>query len=124
MLSTVHSPKEPVRGRPRGQKDIRIEDCRAIVAMEENDGELITATMGSLFSREIREVKLPERFKLLTIKAYEGKSDPQDHLDHFNNLIELHLVPKMAKCKVFTVTLASGTKKWLRATPAGSITSW
>ena len=92
--------------------------------MEENDEELIAAATGSSFSREICEAKLQEGFKLPSIKAYEGKSDPQDHLDHFNDLIELHLVSEMAKCRVFTVTLTNGAKKWLRAITLGSIASW
>ena len=77
----------------RGQREIPIEDlCHAIVSMEENDEELIAAATGSPFSREIREAKLLEGFKLSTIKAYEGKSNPQDHLDHFNDLMELHFI--------------------------------
>ena len=60
----------------------------------------------------------------MVIKIYEGKSDPQDHLDHFNDLIELHLVSKMAKYRVFTVTLTGGAKIWLRTVPAKSISSW
>ena len=47
-----------------------------IAAMKENDQELIAATIGSPLNREIREARLSERFKLLAIKAYEGKSDP------------------------------------------------
>ena len=61
---------------PRGQKEIPTKDlCHTIVAIEENDKELITAAMGSTFSREINDAKLLEGFKLSTIKAYEGKSN-------------------------------------------------
>ena len=60
--------------------------------MKENDVELIAAAIRSLFNQEIREAELPKEFKLLTIKAYEGKFDPQDHLDHFNDFMELHWV--------------------------------
>ena len=70
------------------------------------------------------EARLPEVFKLPSIKAYEGTSDPQDHLDHFNNLIELHLVLDMAKCRVFAVTLAGGAKKWLKSISPGLIANW
>ena len=76
---------------------------RAIVAMKENNVELIAAATGSPFSLEIREARLLEGFKLLAIKAYEGKSDLQDHLNHFNDLMELHLVSELAKCRVFAV---------------------
>ena len=78
---------------PEGQGGIPVKDlCRAIVAMKENDMELITTATRSLFNQEVHEAKLPEGFKLPAIKVYDRKSDPQDHLDHFNNLVELHLV--------------------------------
>ena len=91
--------------------------------MEEHNEELITEATRSPFCRKIHEMKLPEGFKLLIIKAYEGKSDPQDHLDHFNDLIELHLVSDMAKCRVFDVTLTNRAKKRLKSISAGSIVS-
>ena len=53
---------------------------------------------GSPFSKEIREAPLPEGFKLPNIKAYEGKDNPQDYLDHFNDLMELHMVSDLEKC--------------------------
>ena len=58
-------------------RKISIEDLhRVIVAMEKNDEELIAVATGSPFSREIREAKLPQGFKLPTIKVYKGKLDP------------------------------------------------
>ena len=79
--------------------------------MKENDVELIAAATGSPFNQEVHEARLPEGFELPTIKAYDGKSDPQDHLDHFNDLMELHLVSELAKCRVFVVTLTGRAKK-------------
>ena len=92
--------------------------------MEENDEELFVAVMGSPFNWEIHKAKLSKRFKLLNIKAYEGKSYLQDHLDHFNDLMELHLVFEVAKCRVFTITLTKKAKKWLKAMASELITSW
>ena len=63
--------------------------------MKENDVELIATATESPFNLEIREARLSEWFKLLAIKAYEGKSNPQDHLDHFNDLMELYLVSEL-----------------------------
>ena len=70
---------------------------------------------GSFFSREIREVPLPERFKLQNIKTYEGKADLKDYLDHFNDLMELLMVLDLAKYRAFAVTLTNGAKKWFRS---------
>ena len=94
-----------------------------ITAIKEHDQELIAAATGSPLNLEICEARIPEGFKLPTMKSYEGKSNPQDHLDHFNNLIELHLVSEMAKYKVFIVTLTGGAKKWLKVVPVRSISS-
>ena len=105
-------------GASRGQGGILVEDLhRAITAMKENDMELITAATGS-------PSRLPQGFKLLAIKAYDGKSDLQDHLDHFNDLMELHLVSKLEKCIVFAVTLTGGAKKWFRSILVRLITNW
>ena len=83
---------------PRRQGEISIEDLHSVItAIKENDVELIPAATGSSFNLEIRVARLPEGFKLLTIKPYEGKFTPQDHLNHFNDLMELHLVSKLAK---------------------------
>ena len=94
--STSHNRHPEVA--PRRQGEILIEDLhRTIAIMKENDVELITVATGSPFNLKIREARLLEWFKLPAIKAYEGKSNPQDHLNHFNDLMELHLVSKLAK---------------------------
>ena len=104
--------------------NILLEDLRhAIVTNEEQDDELVAAVEGLLFSREIREAPLSEGFKLLNIKAYKGKAYPQDYLDHFNDLIELHMVSNLAKCRVFVVTLSNRAKKWFRSMTLGLVTS-
>ena len=109
----------------QGIQNIPIEDMRcARVSMEEQDDELVVKAVGSPFCKEIRTTLLPEGFKLPTIKVYEGNSDPQDHLDHFNDLMELHMVSNNAKCKAFTVTLSNGAKKWFRWMTPRSVTSW
>ena len=97
---------------------------QSIVAIEEQDDELVDEAEGSSFYKEIWEAPLPEGFKLLNIKAYEGKANPQDHLDHFEDLMELHIVLDQAKCRVFIVTLNNRVKKWFRSMTPGSVASW
>ena len=67
---------------------------------------------------------MSDGLKFLNIKAYKGKTDPQDYLDHFNGLMELHMVSDKAKYKVFAITLSNGAKKWFRSLTPGSVTSW
>ena len=92
--------------------------------MEEQDGKLVVEVVGSPFCREIHEEPLLKRFKLPNIKAYKGKPDPQDHLNHFNNVMELHKVSYNAKCRVFAVILSNGAKKWFRSMTPTSVTNW
>ena len=109
---------------PRGQEEIAIEKLRRIIAaMKENNQELIVVATGSPFNREIHKARLLEGFKLLAIKSYEGKLDPQDHFDHINDLMGLYLVSEITKCRVFAETLTGSDKKWLRPILAGLISS-
>ena len=58
-------------------RNIPLEDLRrAIVAIEEQDDELVAEAGGSPFCKEIWEALLPEGFKLSDIKAYDGKAYP------------------------------------------------
>lgn len=41
----------------------------------------------SLFSNEIINAPLPENFKMHVIPSCEGLTDPNDHLDAFNDYI-------------------------------------
>ena len=61
----------------QGMKNILLEDLRrAIVAIKEQDDELVAIKGGSPFNKEIQEAPLPEWFKLPNIKAYEEKTYP------------------------------------------------
>ena len=74
--------------------------------------------------RAILKAPFPKGFKLQSIKAYEGKIDPRDHLDHFNDLMELHMVSDNTKYRMFTVILSNGAKKWFNSLTPGSVTNW
>ena len=86
MLSALHYPES------EGLRNISLDYLQcSIVAIEEKDDKLVAEVGGSPFCKEIREAPLPKEIEIPNIKAYEGKSYPQDNLDHFNDLIELHL---------------------------------
>ena len=51
--------------------------------------EATPTTMNSPFSAEIQQVPLPTGFRMPTMTTYEGKNDPQDHLDAFNDQMDL-----------------------------------
>ena len=94
--------------------NIRVVDLReALDVLNRRKDELTTGYHSSPFSQDIRDALLPERFKLTTMMLYKGKTDPQVHLDHFNDLMELHQVSDLAKCHCFIVILNKGLKKGL-----------
>ena len=47
--------------------------------------EAAQSTSTSPFSVEIEQAPLPAGFIIPTMATYEGKNDPQDHLDAFND---------------------------------------
>ena len=51
--------------------------------------EVAPSTSTSSFSVEIQQAPLPARFRMPTMVTYEGKIDPQDHLDAFNDQMDL-----------------------------------
>ena len=77
-----------------------------------------------LFSEEIREAPFPQGFKMPTIAPYEGKTDSQEHVDNFNDQMDLLLTPEPARCRAFAVIHTKIAKKWLSKLEPESITSW
>ena len=47
--------------------------------------EATSSTTSSPFSLEIQQASLPAGFRTLTMTMYKGKTNPQDHLDAFND---------------------------------------
>ena len=72
----------------------------------------------SPFTREIKEEPLPHGFKMPQILSYEEKTESRDHLNAFNDQIDLLQVNDLAKCHCFAVTLTQVAKKWFRKLPA------
>ena len=76
--------------------------------------EATPSTTSSPFSLEIQQASLPVRFCMPTMTTYEGKIDPHDHLDAFNDQMDLLQVSSLAWCRCFVVILTAITKKWFR----------
>ena len=58
------------------------------------------------------------------MKTYKGMTDPQDHLDAFNDQMDLLQVSSRAQCRCFAVTLMATTKKWFRQIEPETVASW
>ena len=86
--------------------------------------EATPSTTNSSFSLEIHQASLPVGFHMSTMTMYEAKTDPQDHLDTFNNQMGLLRVSSRARCRCFIVTLTARTKKWFRQIECKTVASW
>ena len=51
--------------------------------------EATPSTTSSSFSLEIQQAPLPTGFRMPTMTTYEGKTNPQEHLDKFNDQMDL-----------------------------------
>ena len=54
-----------------------------------NNTEATQSTSTSSFSLQIQQAPLPASFRMPTMATYEGKTDPLDHLDAFNDQMDL-----------------------------------
>ena len=86
--------------------------------------EVSQSTSTSSFSAEIQQAPLPTGFRMSAMATYEGKTNPQDHLDAFNNQTDLLQVTTIARCKCFAVTLLGTTKKCIHQIEPDIVVSW
>ena len=73
---------------------------------------------------EIQQAPLAISFRMPTMVAYEGKTDPLDHLDAFNDQMDLLQVTLLTRCRCFAITLSGTAKKWICQIEPETITSW
>ena len=86
--------------------------------------EAMPSTTSSPFSLKIQQAPLPTCFHMPTITKYEEKMDPQDHLDAFNDQMDLLQASSRARCRCFTVILTATAKKWFRQIEPETVASW
>ena len=86
-----------------------------LVQIKRNVHNLIECEQGdqnlSSFSNEIINAPLPDNFKMLAIPSYEGLTDPKDHLDAFNDYIDMARISSLARSRCFVVTFLKNAKK-------------
>ncbi|XP_016185779.1 uncharacterized protein LOC107627461 [Arachis ipaensis] len=75
------------------------------------------------FASHVLQVKLPKHFNKPTDLKYEGKSDPQEHIDTFDARMSLEGVGDAIRFKAFSITL-SGPEMGFITLPSGSISSF
>ncbi|XP_023914217.2 uncharacterized protein LOC112025761 [Quercus suber] len=77
----------------------------------------------SPFSRWIERGRLPQRFSQPTF-IYNGRADPVEHVNHFNERRAVHSRNEPLMCKVFPSSLGPMAMRWFDSLRAGSIDSF
>ena len=78
----------------------------------------------SLFTRRIEGRKLPRQFTQPTFTMYNGKTDPMNHVSHFNQKMAIHSWNKALMCKVFPSNLGPVVIRWFDDLKEGFISSF
>ncbi|VFR01665.1 unnamed protein product [Cuscuta campestris] len=76
------------------------------------------------FTPRVMSVPLPANFRPWQIKAYNGTTDPQDHLFKFYASMEAAAVPDEVKCRCFLATLEGFACDWFNRLLKGTIDDW
>ena len=59
----------------------------------------------SPFTRNIKEARLPRLFNQPTFNIYNSRTDPVEHVSHFNQRMDVHSKNEALMCKVFPSNL-------------------
>ncbi|XP_023899945.1 uncharacterized protein LOC112011839 [Quercus suber] len=65
-----------------------------------------------------------EGFTQPTLTMYNGKTDPVEHVNHFNQRMAVHLKNETLMCKVFPSSLRPMAMRWFDGLQEGSINSF
>ena len=76
------------------------------------------------FTEEIMNVHISRKFKIPTIKSYDGTGDPANHVRTFSNALLLQPVNDAIKCLAFSQTLSGMAQRWYSRLPPNSIGSF
>jgi hypothetical protein len=60
----------------------------------------------SIFTDEVANTALPDKFKIPDIPIFTGSKDPMDHLMTFRSHTSLHKTPGVVVCRAFPLTLS------------------
>ena len=78
----------------------------------------------SPFMRNIEDASLPWRFHQPTFTLYIGRSDPVEHVSHFNQKMAVHSKDEALMCKIFPSNLGPVAMRWFNGLRANSIDSF
>ena len=83
--------------------------------------EALNQVAKSLFTRKIEGESLPQRFHQPTFSLYNGRTDPIEHVSHFNQKMVVHAKDEALMCKIFPSSLGPMAMRWFNGLKANSI---
>ncbi|KAL0440527.1 UNVERIFIED_CONTAM: hypothetical protein Slati_2535700 [Sesamum latifolium] len=79
---------------------------------------------GIPFIEGVMTDELPVNCRTPAMAEYDGTTDPQEHLSHFENAALMHQYTNDIKCRVFVITFARAAHKWFNQLPPAVIGSF
>ena len=78
----------------------------------------------SPFMRKIEGARLPRWFHQLTFTLYNGRTDPVEHVNQFNQRMAVHSKNEALMCKGFPSSLGLVAMRWFNSLKMNSIDSY
>ena len=78
----------------------------------------------SPFTRRIEGASLPRRFNQPTFSLHNRRTDPVEHVSHFNQKMAVHSKDEALMCKIFPSSLGPMAMRWFNSLKANSIDSF
>ena len=86
--------------------------------------EALNQVAKSPFTRRIEGTSLPWQFNQSTFSLYNGRTDPVEHVSHFNQKMAVHSKDEALMCKIFPSSLGPMAMRWFNSLKANSIDSF
>ncbi|RRT69664.1 hypothetical protein B296_00027742 [Ensete ventricosum] len=100
----------------------RIDNVHKTIKMKDKRGE--SPLCGSPFIQEIQDTPIPQHFRLPMLEAYDGDSDPMEHVVAFWAQMVLYGTSNAIMCRAFSMTLHGIAQGWYDRLSLASIHSF
>ncbi|MCI45454.1 hypothetical protein A2U01_0066693, partial [Trifolium medium] len=58
------------------------------------------------------------------LETYDGQSDPDEHIDNINVILDFCMVSGAIRCRLFSTILRKGAMTWYQSLAPQSVSSW
>ena len=76
------------------------------------------------FTAEIMAPPFPDKYRSPSIPPYDGRGDPDNHLEMYTGHMLLHGYAEEIMCRAFRNHLTDSARRWFRTLKPNSISSW